>query len=452
MAKRELWGSKVGFIWAAIGSAVGLGSIWRFPYVAGQNGGGAFVILFCLFLVLISLPVLIAEILIGRKVHLNPAGAYESLGKSRAWGAAGLVTVITGLLISSFYSVICSWTLGYLLEALGGTLTGLLTSAESAYYFSSLTGSPIWSLATHFGFMFIATAILYVGVQKGIESANRILMPLLFFLLVFLVFKGLSFPGSYQGIRFLFEPKWSDLSPQVALLALGQAFFGLSIGQGTMVTYGSYFSSKESIPSTAFPIALSVILVSLLAGVAIFTVVFSVGAEPSSGSSLMFETLPVVFNQVIGGYYLTVLFFLLIFLAGLTSQISAMEPVICYLIDKMRCSRHKAVFITAILSFFIGIPSALSFSVWKRPLFWHMNFFTLISNLSINILVPLGALAAVLLVGWKWGISSALEHLQEGSGNFYRQFSFVRGYLYFSVKFLIPIVIILILINLFGLI
>lgn len=450
--KREQWKSRVGFMWAAIGSAVGLGSIWRFPYVVGQSGGAAFVLLFCFFLVFISLPVLIAEILIGRKTQLSPCGAYRQLGKGEGWAGIGLMTIVTGFIVSSFYSVICGWTLGYLLDALGGSLTSFQTIAEAKGYYNMQVTSPLWAVGTHFGFMFFATLILYIGVRDGIESGNKILMPLLFLILVVLVIKGLTMKGAEQGLEFLFSPDWKSLTPSVVVMALGQAFFGLSIGQGTMVTYGSYLSKKENIPGIVVPISMAVVLVSILAGVAIFTVVFSVGAVPEAGANLMFQTLPLVFSQIPGGYYLAILFFLLIFVAGLTSQISAMEPAISYLIDEKKWPRHRAVTWVGIGAFALGIPSALAFGAWKEFTLFGYNFFDAISYLSINILVPLGGLASVLLLGWRWGIKPALDHLNEGAGKIYRNFSSVRGYLKYSIKYFSPIIIALILLNLLGLI
>jgi NSS family neurotransmitter:Na+ symporter len=450
--KRELWKSHIGFMWAAIGSAVGLGSIWRFPYIVGQNGGAAFVLLFAFFLVFVSLPVLIAEIVIGRKTHLNPSGAYRQLGKTKRWGRLGLLSIATGFIVSSFYSVICGWTLGYLIDAVTSQLTNLHSIAESQNYFNLHVSSPFWAIATHFSFMFLATLILFVGVQKGIEASNKVFMPMLFILLFLLAIKGLTMSHAKAALSFLFSPDWKSLTPAAIIMALGQALFGLSIGQGTMVTYGSYLSKNENIPKTAFPIAISVIIVSLLAGIAIFTVVFSAGAVPTGGTNLMFQTLPLIFSQMTGGFFLAILFFLLIFIAGLTSQISAMEPVISYFMDEKEWSRHKATFWAGFGAFLLGIPSALSFGLWKGYTFFGMNFFDAISFVSINILIPLGGLFAVVLVGWKWGIKEAFLHLKEGTGKFYAKHPSIDKYLRFNIKYISPVIIIIILLNLLGII
>ena len=435
--KRELWKSSFGFIWSVVGSAVGLGSIWRFPYIVGQNGGAAFVLIFCFFLIFVSLPILISEILIGRKSQKNPFGAYKLLGKSKKWAFFGCMTIVTGFIISSFYGVICGWTFGYLGKSLVGGLSHFQTIDESKEMFLRSVSSPFWSLSVHVGFMFLATFILYAGIQKGIEKANKVFVPLLILVLVVLVVKGLSMKGSTKGLSFLFSPDWKSITPGVIMMALGQAFFGLSVGQGTMITYGSYLSQSKNILKIVVPIALAIIFVSLLAGMAIFPVVFSVGAEPTDGVNLMFETLPMIFSQVAGGSVLAILFFLQIFLAGLTSQISAMEPVISYLMDEKRWSRYKASCLTGLGALFLGIPSSLSFSLFQG----RFNFFDCISYVSINILVPLGGLSAVILVGWKWGMKSFFHQLEEGSGTFYQDYPFIFSYFRFSIRFFIPILI-----------
>ncbi|GAB4184921.1 MAG: sodium-dependent transporter [Simkaniaceae bacterium] len=448
--KREHWKSRLGFIWAAVGSAVGLGSIWRFPYIVGESGGAAFVIVYLICLALVGFPVLIAEILIGRKAQSSPSGAYSSISRSKIWGFVGKLTVVTGFLISSFYGVIAGWTFGYLIEAIRGNLNHFASADEVLAYFNGLTQSTIWALSYFFLFMIICFYIVYTGVRRGIEAANKILMPLLFFVLLALVFKGLSMPEAGKGIAFLFKPDFSVLTPTAILVALGQAFFALSLGQGTMVTYGSYLTEKENIPTTCFPVTIFGTVVSLLAGIAIFPIVFGVGLEPSSGVGLMFKTLPMVFSQIPGGYFLAILFFLLIFLAGLTSQISALEPMISYLIDEKKFKRHKAALATAAASFLVGIPSALSFGILKDITFHGNTFFDILSFLCINIFVPLGGLAAVLLVGWRWGIPKAFNHLRVGTAGLFERIPFVEKYLAFGIKYLAPLIIVFILLDLIG--
>ena len=450
--KREHWKTRFGFMWSAIGSAVGLGSIWRFPYVVGQHGGAAFIILFIVFLLAIGLPVLMTEVLIGRKAQADPAGAFNTLGRGPVFRAQGILTIITGFIVSSFYSVISGWTLGYLIESITGRILHFTTLEASQTFFQSVVTSGSWTVGCHFGFLFLASFILYFGVQKGIESANKIFMPLLFVILIVLVIKGISLQGSEKGLQFILTPDWSKITPTAMIMALGQALFGLSIGQGTMVTYGSYLSERENIPNTCFPITVAVTIVSLLAGIAIFTVVFAVGASAESGPNLMFQTLPLVFSQITGGYFVALAFFFLIFLAGLTSQISAMEPLIAYLIKEQQWSRHGAVALCAVGAFLLGIPSALSYGLLSHMTFWGNNFFDMISGLCINILIPIGALFALILAGWRWGIKEALTNLRLGTGPFYRKTPLIQGYLYIAIKYLCPFTILFILLNLIGLV
>ena len=446
--KREQWKSKIGFMWAAIGSAVGLGSIWRFPYVVGDSGGAAFVLVFLCFLVGVSLPVFFAELTIGRATHTSPSGAFKELGGSKRWGMGGKLTILTGFIVSSFYSVIAGITLGYFFEALMGNLTTFSDATAVSTYYHTVSSSGFWTVGWHAAFMALSGIILYCGIQKGIESWNRILMPLLMVILIFLAVQGIMLPNSGKALAFLFKPDFSSLTPSVIVMALGQAFFGLSLGQGTMVTYGSYLSRKENIPLIGLPIATSVIIVSLLAGISIFTIVFSAGMEPNAGPDLMYKTLPLIFSKMRGGYLLANLFFLLIFLAGLTSQISAMQPAIAYLTDEKRMSRHQAVMLVSIGAFALGVPSALSLGFMKNYTLFGMTFFEFISFVSVDILVPIGGLIAVILAGWKWGIKKTLNHLEIGTHYLFRRHRYLKYYLKLSIRYLAPIVITIILLNL----
>jgi len=315
-----------------------------------------------------------------------------------------------------------------------------------------LTTSPFWTVGWHFTFMLMSGCILYMGVQKGIESWNKVLMPMLMILLVMLTIKGLSLPNASKGLEFLFKVDLNSITPAVVVLALGQAFFGLSLGQGTMVTYGSYLTRKENLLTIGIPIVSSILFVSLLAGISIFSIVFSAGMEPSSGPNLMFKTLPFIFSTMKGGYIFGCLFFLLIFLAGLTSQISAMQPAIAYFRDEKNFSKHDSVVIVTLGAFLLGIPSALALGIWQGWTFFGMNFFDFISNLSINILVPIGGLLAVFLVGWKWGIPNAIEHIGIGSKGMLKRHGYLKSYLKVSIRYLAPVVIIVILLNLIGII
>ncbi len=445
---RDSWKSRAGFIFAALGSAVGLGSIWRFPYIVGAHGGAAFICLYLICLFAIGFPTLIAEILIGQKTQKGPAGGFNELGRSRLWKYSGKMSVITGLIISSFYSVIAGWTIGYLIESISGRLTQFSSAGQAKLFFNQFVGSPYLILGLHIVFMAFSAVVLVSGVRKGIERGSKIMMPLLFLVLVILIVKGLTLPNAMQGVRFLFQPDWSLLTPSAFAMALGQAFFTLSLGQGTMVTYGSYLSKKEDLFKSCLPVVLLNTLLALMMGVAVFSIVFSAGFAPSSGPALIFETLPIVFSQISWGYPLSIFFFSLVVLAAITSQISALEPAIAYFRDKKRWSRKKATMVTCCLSGLMGVPSALSFNVWKNVQFNGQSICEMISFVSVNILVPLGGLFAVLLVGWRWGMKNALEALKEGSTLFEPGSLFFR-YFRIGIKYSAPLFILLVLFDFF---
>jgi len=438
---RENWKSRIGFIFAALGSAVGLGSIWRFPYVVGENGGAAFILLYILCLLLIGFPVLLSEIVIGKATQKSPSLAFKELTKSDIWAKAGKMTLITGFVISSFYSVVAGWGLGYLIEAIKGNLTTIETSTQAVSRFTSLSANPYWCVGFHFIFLVLAVAVLFSGVRKGIEVGSKIMMPLLLFVLGVLVINGLSMPDGMKGVKFLFSPDFSTVTPQVFLMALGQAFFTLSLGQGTMITYGSYLPKKDKVFNNCGIVVILNTCIAILMGVAIFTAVFSTGIEPTSGPALLFETLPLVFTKISGGYFFSILFFLLVTIAALTSEISALEPMIAYLIDRKKMARKKAVLLTSIGAFILGVPSALSFSLLTNVAF-NMSFFDLVSFVSINILVPLGGLSAVLLVGWK-----TKKHLVDLLEDKHKS---VQWYFTVCTRYVAPVLIGLILLDLLG--
>lgn len=445
--KRASWGSKIGFIFAVAGSAVGLANIWRFPYIVGQNGGAAFVVVYLIALLLIGFPVFMSEILIGRTTQSNPSGAFLRLGHSAAWGWAGKVTIATGFIVSAFYSAIAGWILGYLVEAISGRISNFQDSASVVTHHLNLMDNPAWGLTFHFLFLLFCTSVLLLGVRSGIERGNKIMMPMLFAILILLAIWGLAMPNSSRGLTFLFTPDWSALTPQAFLIALGQAFFTLSLGQGTMVTYGSYLGKKENLLSSCVPVALMDTAVSLIAAVAVFTIVFSVDLKPDSGPGLIFHTLPWVFSQIPFGYVIAVLFFLLVALAALTSEISAMEPTIAYLIDEWGWKRTPAVLACGIGAFLLGLPSALSYSLLKNQTIGGMTFLDLMDFFATAILIPLGGFFAVLLVGWKWGAVNALAQLKEGSVEFFKRNPWLSRYFWFCFKYSAPTLIALVFLN-----
>lgn len=440
--KRDTWGSRLGFIFAVAGSAIGLANIWRFPYVVGNHGGAAFIFVYLMCLLAIGIPVFTAEILIGKRSQLDPSGAFRLLGKKEAWGWAGKLTILTGFIVSSFYSAVAGWILGYLVEALKGNLTRLESKQVAIDHYLSLSVNPFWGLGFHAVFLFVCIFVLYFGVRHGIERWNKFFMPILFIILTILVVKGFFMPNSLESLTFLLKPDFSKITPAVFLIALGQSFFTLSVGQGTLVTYGSYLSRKEDILKSTLPIIAMDTLVSIFSAFAVFTIVFSVGMSPDSGPALIFHTLPLVFSQIPGGYMLSVLFFLLVFLAALTSEISALEPSIAYLVDERGWKRHKAVICCGLGAFALGIPSALSTSLLKDlPIFGFPTFLDAIMFICSDLLIPIGGFAAVILTGWVWGSKNALKEMSEEDVS---KRKWLNAYFSFSFKYLSPILIIIV--------
>jgi NSS family neurotransmitter:Na+ symporter len=449
--KRDTWGSRVGFIFAVAGSAVGLANIWRFPFLVGQNGGAAFIILYLVCLFMIGFPVFIAELLIGRTTKTSPGGAFHQLGKNRFWAGAGKLTIITGFIVSSFYSAVAGWILGYLIEAIKGNISNFSSTEHATQHYESLMTHPLWGLSFHFLFISLCIAVLYLGVRNGIEKGNKIMMPLLFGVLIMLVVSGLMMPNANIALTFLFSPDFSLITPSAVLMALGQSFFTLSIGQGTLVTYGSYLGKNDNLVTTSLPIVLMDTLVSILSAVAVFTIVFSAGMEPNSGPGLIFHTLPWAFSQLPGGYILAILFFLLVTLAALTSEISALEPSIAYFMDEHGWKRSKAVLVCGFFAFLLGVPSALSYSVLKDYTLFGLTFLDVMDYLASAILIPLGGFLAVLLVGWFWGTKPAISALKTGASNMFNRFPMIEKYFWFSFKYGAPILIMFVFFHALGL-
>lgn len=450
--KRERWTSSLGFVAAAAGSAVGLVNIWRFPYIVGEHGGAAFIVVYIGFLVLIGFPVLISEVLIGQSAKQGPARALKTLSGSNTWGSVGKGICVTGFIVSSFYSVVAGWMLGYLVLSLTGGLHSAESMSSARLLFESKLGSSSWCLAYHALFMGLAASLLVLGVRRGIEAVNRYCMPILVVLLVALAAWGISLPGGSSALHFLVTPDWSQLTPIAILTALGHAFFTLSLGQGTMITYGSYLKGKENLTRTCAPIVFFDTAISLLAAVAVISLVLAGGEEPAGGPGLVFFTLPAAFAAIPGGQVVAVGFFLLVVLAALTSQISAMEPLINHLVNDRGWKRRKAVLLSAGGGFLLGIPSALSFNLLSGWTIGGKTFFDWISFLTTDVLIPLGGLAAVLFVGWKWGIKGALDQLAERDGTITFSGRTLRTYLNVCVRFAAPLLIVVVLLANLGIV
>lgn len=448
MKTRTFWGSRIGFIFAAASSAVGLANIWRFPYIVGKYGGAAFIFVYLICLLLIGFPVFIAEIVIGRSTHKNPVGAFHLLGRTRLWKNCGKLTVVTGFLISSFYSVVAGWVLGYLVLSLKGDIVYIHSLQQAQTLFTDLIANPLWTISFHALFICFCGLLLVSGIRKGIENFSKYCMPLLLVLLVLLIIKGAVHSSTFQALDFLFRPNWSSLTPTAILIALGHSFFTLSLGQGTMITYGSYLSRDENIPFSCLVIALMDTLVALLAACAVFLLVFAARMQPESGPGLVFSVLPTVFSELPGASWIASVFFLLLILAALTSEISAMEPVIAYLQEEHGMKRKSGVILAVIGAFILGIPAALSFTALSVG---GKNFFDLISFIALDVFVPIGGFSAVILVAWKWGLSNTFQHLTEGTQNLLIKVPIIRRYFIITLKLTAPILIIVVFLHATGL-
>lgn len=467
-SKREHWKSNLGFILAAAGSAIGLGNIWKFPYITGQNGGGAFVLIYLGCIFIIGLPVMLCEITLGRHTERNPVGAFKKVCPSastlahviggaivvtgvfllafREWGwavvmlalgaaifryswtVAGAMGVLAGFVILSFYSVVAGWTLGYVVQSILGKLDFADVPVAEAH-FGAIIGNPAWAIGFHLVFMILCVLIVYKGIQSGIERWSKILMPVLFFLLVVLIIRGLTLPGALEGVRFYLSPDFSKISADSVLLALGHAFFTLSLGMGAMITYGSYVNKEQNIFMSALSITALDTLIALMAGLAIFPAVFAQGGVPNAGPGLVFHVLPTVFNRIPPGALWNTLFFLLLSVAALTSGISLLEVVTAYFVDEKGWSRRVATVVFGTVIFVLGCFSAVSVGDWSRLSWLHRalvwcfgsvqdSFFNVMDNLASNWLLPLGGLFIALFVGWVWGVKAAITEIRHGSHNF----------------------------------
>jgi NSS family neurotransmitter:Na+ symporter len=411
-AAREHWGSRFGFIMAAAGSAVGIGNIWRFPYTTGTNGGGAFLLIYLAIIIGFGLSVAIAEMLVGRAAQRNPVGAFRALGGG-AWPLVGYGGVLTGFVILSFYIIVAGWTLAYIVFMANGSLH--TTDAEQlSQVFSGFVADPVRPILYSGVFMGLTAWIVAGGIAKGIERWNKILMPSLFAILIILVLRSITLDGAAEGLGFFLKPDFSQVTAGTFYAAIAQAFFSLSIGMGTLLTYGSYLSKQEHLPKATLTVALIDTSVAVLAGLMIMPAVFAFGFDPSAGPGLTFVTLPAVFASMPFGAVFGVLFFALLAIAALTSAVSILEPMVSYFVDEHQVSRRKVVIIASLICFALGVPASLSFGVWGGFTIGGRNWFDLMDFLANNIMLPLGGLFTALFVGWAW---KRAEHELRNEGN-----------------------------------
>jgi NSS family neurotransmitter:Na+ symporter len=449
LADRGHWGSKLGFVLAAAGSAVGLGNIWKFPYITGENGGGAFVLIYLLCIVVVGLPVMTAEILLGRATQKSPVGAVKALGGG-FWVVFGGLGVLGGFVILSYYSVVAGWAMHYTYLALSGQIVGLGPEGVEPLFGSLFTSNGL-NLFWHALFMIVTVAVVWGGVNKGIERWARILMPTLFGLMIILLVNSFTMSGFGEAFDFIFGFHTEALTAAGVLEALGHAFFTLSLGMGAMLTYGSYLDRNDDIVVSAITISILDTVIALTACMVLFPIIFSYGMEPASGPGLVFVSIPIAMSQMPGGTFFAFIFFALLVFAALTSAISLLEVVTSYLIDEKGWLRHKATVFAGVVIALIGIPSALSggtylFGDGFAGVFGR-NWFDTFDYLASNWILPLGGLGISMFTAWR--VDDAIRHREFLDGS--RLGVFYKGWLVL-LKYVVPVGIVLVFLHAIGVI
>ncbi|WP_293670204.1 sodium-dependent transporter [uncultured Parabacteroides sp.] len=444
---RATFGSKLGVILATVGCAVGLGNIWRFPYMVGSNGGAAFLLIYIVCIILLGLPVMITEFFIGRHSRKNAAGAFKVMAPGTKWSLIGYNGVLAAFLILGFYSVVAGWTLEYIMQALDGSLVGK-TAADFKLDFEQFSSGIVRPIGWTIAFIALTHIIIISGVKGGIERASKIMMPMLFLILIALCIRSVTLPNAGKGLAFLFNPDFSKISSSVVLSAMGQAFFSLSIGMGCLITYSSYFKKDTKLQTTALQVTVLDTLVAILAGVMIFPAVFSFGIAPTAGPELVFITLPNVFEQLPLGWLWSTVFFVLLALAALTSTISLHEVATAYVHEEYHISRKKAAWFVSGGVLTLGVLSSLSFSVLREFTIGGLIFFDALDYLTAKIMLPLGGMLICIFVGTRVDRKILKAELtNEGTVPFH----FFNTYAFF-MKYIAPVAIGLIFLNELGLI
>jgi len=449
--RRDNWGSRMAFVLAASGSAIGLGNIWRFPSVAAQNGGGAFVQIYLVFVILLGFVVMVGEITLGRRTQRNPVGVFRRLAPRSLWVAVGFLGVTAGWGILSYYSVVAGWSLSYIFTTAGGAFSSEISAERINEIFLGTIASPSRAIFWHLLFIMLTVGVVMGGVKQGIERWSKILMPMLFFILLLLVIRSLTLENAHIGLKKYLSADWSKVTGSTLISALGQAFFSLSLGMGTMITYGSYMHRGENIVRSAGWVCFFDTLIAVLAGLAIFPALYSMsGVEPEAGAKLIFIVLPGLFNKIPFGTLFGTGFFLLLSLAALTSSISLLEVPVAYFVDERKWPRRRATIVCGAIAFVLGIFSALSLGavsglshiidIGPRSL----GFLDMMDLLFGQFSLTLGALLIALFVGWKWGTRALVAELAL-KGETSRRMS---GLIAFLIRYVCPLVLIALLLYL----
>ncbi|MDR0603924.1 MAG: sodium-dependent transporter [Bacteroidales bacterium] len=411
-SRRDGFGSKFGVFAAVVGSAVGLGNIWRFPYVTGENGGGAFLLIYFISVIIIGIPVVLSEFIIGRRGQGNSYGSFKRLSPKTYWYLVGLMGIFAAFIILAFYSTIAGWTLEYIylsVKNIFSTTTAGISNPETVFneFHTSTVMPVVWQLVS----ILLTAFIIIGGVQKGIEKYSKILMPLLFLILVILAIKAITLPGSIDGLKFLLYPDFSKINSNVVLDALGQAAFSLSIGMGVLITYGSYIKKDNNLLKTALAVSVTDMGIAVLAGIAIFPALFAFGLSPQEGAGLVFIVLPEIFQQMFGGQILSLLFFILLAIAAITSSISLLEVIVAYFSEEFKIKRYIATIIGATISAVLGVFATISFGAWKNVKLFGKTIFDNFDFLATNILLPLGSFFILIFLGWSFDVKQTKDEI-----------------------------------------
>ena len=442
---RDSFGSRLGVLLAMAGSAVGLGNLWRFPYLVGENGGAAFIIIYLACVCLICLPIFISEFVIGRRSQKNAYAAFRDLSGGSAWRWVGLMTVIVPLIVASYYCVIGGWAFEYLWKSCTFSFTGGASQEAVSTMFSDFVSSPWGPVIGQTLFLLVTTLIVIIGIKDGIERFSKLMMPMLFIIVFAIAVYSSTLPGSGAGFEYLFKPDFSKVDGGSFASALGQAFFSLSLGFGTIMTYASYVDKKDNILFQSTSTAIADTMFALIAGMAIMPAVFAFGINPQSGPGLVFETLPYVFGKMPGGGIVAILFFLALIVAALTSSISMIEVGVAYLIEEKKLKRTTACVVLFLICWILGIFCALSFGPLAEVKLAGRSIFDFFDNLSSNILMTLGSLLTVLFVGWRLKKTDIYEEFTNG-GTLSANVK-IFGVLWFLIRYVAPIAVIVIFIS-----
>ena len=435
--ERENFGSRFGVLVAMAGSAIGLGNLWRFPYLVGSYGGAAFIFVYIFCVFLLCLPIFISEVTVGRRSHSNAFGAFKKLAPRTKWKWLGAVSVVTPVIVVSYYSVVGGWSVEYFLKAVTLEFTTGMSQSEMGMMFGKFISS-VWSpLIGHTIFLLLTAFIIIAGVKSGIEKFGKIMMPLLFVLIIVIAVRASTLPGAGEGLKYLFQPDFSKIDASVCAAALGQAFFSLSLGVGTILTYGSYVKKDENIIASSTYTASADFIFALLASCAIMPAVFAFGLNPQEGPGLVFETLPFIFANMPLGWLVAILFFLALIVAALTSSISLYEVGVAYLVEEKKYSRRGASILIFAIAWVLGCLCSLSFGPLADLKIFGQTIFNLFDKVSANILMPVGGLRLVIFVGWVMKRTDVIDEMTNGGrlkGNLW-----ISGFVYFLIRYICPI-------------